>query len=303
MGLSPVVIWQVQCDSLQLTTFSDTTPEFWRERWELYRWVYLGGRFLANLGVTDLEIFNEPDIDECMTGPKWEDHYVIRTKAFQDAYRDAGKRLNLIGPPMSSPKVDTTYAGYALKNKKATFPSGSNQDLNIHEFSYHQYNAPGFGMKSAYARMNLEVKAANAGQSMPIRITEHNCYSVRKADSVSGGDVNNLPATAACLAGQVAGILGGPVWTSVFKLTQTLKRGESGIAKNGLLFADNKVLPCDVGGSTKTAEAYRLILRGTPGGKKLWSLGVLPELEKLGYLRMYAVNDAKVRRKVYIWIF
>lgn len=151
-------------------------------------------------------------------------------------------------------------------------------------------------MRSAYDRVALEMKAD--GKPLPITVSEYNCYadSLAQAQSV---DIMDKASTGACLAGQVASLLGRAYWTSVQKATQTPSAKPSGVVKNGLMWGDSGAGGqgsrgfCDVGGTTKSAEAYRLILRKTPN-KKLYQIVTTPPIKLFNNHSMHMVADLKV---------
>lgn len=243
----------------------------------------------------------EPDLDSCLTAATWVDQLEIRALAVQQAYADAASRsgqalsLTVIAPPMSAPKYDvgtgpTAFGRIAVDNIHAQFP-GSNSPSwwNFKQFSYHQYNTPGYGMRSAYDKMARSVRSGTT--RLPLRITEHNCYSASVADQ-SSQDVMDLPETAACLAGQVIALAGRAPWTSVQKFSQTYSTKGSGVVKNGIMWAELARDGCDIGGSTKSAEAYRLLLQRTPGSNPLYNYTTTPRLSGMSPWTFFTTSSA-----------
>ena len=152
-GYHVLALWHVTCKNLPLSSNSRSSLEYWAERWELYRWFYMGARFLANNLVNDIELYNEPNDDECLDAAGWLDEVRIRSIALQDAYADhrqwSGQSvaLNLIVPPMSAPRLDSGSGGLAfgkmaIDDIHTKFPGleKSGSWWNAKEFSYHQYN-------------------------------------------------------------------------------------------------------------------------------------------------------------------
>lgn len=305
-----LALWHVTCKNLPLSTNSRGAGEYWAERWELYRWFYLGGRFLASNGVSDIELYNEPNDDACLDLEGWLDEVRVRGLALQDAYADhrqwSGESisLNLIVPPMSAPRLDSGNGGLAfgklaIDDVHTKFPGLEKSATwwNAQEFSYHQYNAPGFGMRSAFDNLARTLKSLPNGKAMKMRISEHNAYASSTAEQAAGKDVMDLAATAAVLAGQVAGIAGRVHYSSVNKFSQTYTSGGSAVVKNGVFWADqgndfNSRGHCDIGGSTKAAEAYRLMLKRTPGRKKLLAFTINPVLKGVSNFATYTVSDS-----------
>ena len=153
-NLKALVLWHATCKTLLLTSTDRNDPEYWAQRWELYRWFYLGGRFLASNGVKDIEIYNEPNLDPCMKYTVWDDEVRVRSIAFQDSYKDhsswSGNAIdvNIIVPPMSAPSMDlgegpVGSGRMAVNDVHTKFPGlekSSDSWWNAKEFSYHQYN-------------------------------------------------------------------------------------------------------------------------------------------------------------------
>lgn len=154
-GFKVLALWHVTCKNLPLKSSDRTSPEYWKERWELYRWFYLGGRFFAQNNIQDIELYNEPDNDPCLNDKIWSDEVRVRGLALQDAYLDfnswkggQGSIIpNLICPPMSAPKFDTgtggsAYGRLAVQDIHTLFPelTSDKEYWNSRGFSYHQYN-------------------------------------------------------------------------------------------------------------------------------------------------------------------
>lgn len=56
MKVRILVVWHVTCKNLLLSEMDSSSAEYWRQRWELYRWFYAGGRFLADSKVKNIEL-------------------------------------------------------------------------------------------------------------------------------------------------------------------------------------------------------------------------------------------------------
>lgn len=152
-------------------------------------------------------------------------------------------------------------------------------------------------MRSAYDNLARTLKSLPNGKTMKMRISEHNSYASSTAEQAAGKDVMDYAATAAVLAGQVAGIAGRVHYSSVNKFSQTYTSQGSAVVKNGIFWADqgndyNSRGHCDVGGSTKSAEAYRLMLKRTPGRKKLLAFTTNPVLKPVNNFSTYTVSDS-----------
>lgn len=310
-GIKVLGLWHVTCRNLPLTTSDRASVTYWAERWELYRWFYLGGRFFAGAGVEDIELYNEPNLQDCIPAGVFLDDIRVRSLALQHAFEDHNRRTGnsrravIIGPSISAPRLDygthgLAFGRMAIQDVHTKFPSLENDPSwrNMHEFAYHQYNAPGYGMKSAWDKVVAAVDDAAGPLSVPVRVTEHNAWASRTAaESAPGRDVMDTPSTAAVLAGQVAALVGRADHTSVHKFSQTYADGPAGVAKNGLLWGDlgqdrTKSGMCNLGGTTKSGEAYRLLLQRTPGRRQLMVNSVDPPLKSMSNFSTFTVADS-----------
>lgn len=161
----------------------------------------------------------------------------------------------------------------------------------------------GPGLRSTFDTTSSYILIDNNDTALPAVITEFNCFTAAQAETVThpyfvGKHVMDLPATAACIASQIAGLVlapGGPSLISLHKMVQNLvPSNPSGIGKNGLFYAHVTASPFIITSSTKSAEAYRLILRRaiskqtlkftTADGKKVFNV-------KGGRMSLWGVDD------------
>jgi hypothetical protein len=258
MGIRTMAVWQVDCTALDLHSQDATAPAYWAERWELYRLFYVGGRFMARYGVRDVEIYNEPDLAPCMTPAKWRDHYRIRSMAVQHAYADFSDREggplvrpNMVGPPTAASRWEEALDGVAVGGVHELFPSGTNTSwYNMKAFSYHYYSAAGGAqargaldaLSAAVAAKTAAVRRAARGGggrssapgSMPMYLTECNCYTSRAAEARQE-DIMDQASTGACIADLVAATMSGLSYLSLFKFTQTFtKLTNTRVVRNGV---------------------------------------------------------------------
>jgi len=49
-------LWDFRCRTVGYTTTDATTAAYWGERWETYRLMYIGGRWLAKMGLLNIEL-------------------------------------------------------------------------------------------------------------------------------------------------------------------------------------------------------------------------------------------------------
>ena len=74
-----------------------------------HRWNYVVARFFAKLNLTYIELYNEPDLTNCLTDATFLDEIRVRSLAVQTAYMDYASWLgttyqapNIMMPPMAS---------------------------------------------------------------------------------------------------------------------------------------------------------------------------------------------------------
>ena len=100
---------------------------------------------------------------------------------------------------------------------------------------------------------------------MDIHITEFNCYTFRTAEQLTGMHVMDEPSTSACVAAQIGSLYVRRKITksiSLHKLSQNrVTSVSSKVGKNGILYGDTINPPFYASGSSKSAEAYRMILK------------------------------------------
>lgn len=122
------------------------------------------------------------------------------------------------------------------------------------------------------------------GASLPVYISEFSCFTNNQTSSkiayFNGVHTYDQSQTAACMAAMVSGTVNrdsSPNTLCAFKFVQTLSVGDQTV-KNGLFFGGTKKPPYDVTGSTKSGEAYRLLLKSVPKERhnNFWQLTVNP---------------------------
>ena len=285
-GYDVLALWDIRCSSLDFKSTDPTDPSYWGERWELYRAIYIGGRWFAERNISQIELYNEPDKDpECMNPAKYEDDIRIRSMAFQDAFNDHNSAFGtnyapkLIGGTMAN-YWRPDYPDIMFKNIHTPFP-GTDPDPNftlIQGYSYHKYGTfskkscspmsakcrseATYNMRKAYD--NARARLAGVGYpNMDLIVSEFNCFNAGTADQknhayFTGINVPDLPATAACVAGQIGHMIstpGGPNTINFHRMTQSYASGlPSKISKNGIMFGSVYEAPFFLTATTKAAE-------------------------------------------------
>lgn len=325
-GYDIMVLWDFRCNSFEFRQTDPAFPEYWMERWELYRFNYIGGRWLAERNITHIELYNEPDKDDdCITPAIWEDDVRIRSMALQDAFADHNA---VYGTDMKPRLIAGTLSVYwreafsepLFRLMHTPFP-GNKQNPNFtlfQDYSFHRYGGfssrsctqisptcrseMSYGIRGGYD--NAKAKLASVGYGdMDVIISEFNCFTAAESDNVThayfaGKNVADLPATAACLAGMIGHMIkspGGPPSINIHRLTQSFStQFPSQITKNGIMFGSVYESPFFLTGSTKSAEAYRLIRRRAGRGAPIWEFGSGGEDINRSFMSVWAADDRYV---------
>jgi hypothetical protein len=323
-GYDVMALWDARCNTLDMSTTDPTNPEYWKERWELYRLNYFGGIWFAERDILEIELYNEPDKNPgCMNGEIWVDDVRIRSQALQDAFADYNKRVgkslkpHLIGPA-TTVYWRTTYAGPMFQYMHTPFPDNV-EDLSFtlfHAYSYHKYGSftkricskygngcrseRGSLMRSSYDKAKSSLEKAGYGD-MDIMLTEFNCFTAATSDNIShpffaGVHVADLPSTGACLAGQISHLIknpGGPNSLNIHRLTQSYNRNfPSKLTKNGIMYGSVVEKPFFLTGTTKLGEVFRLLRRRTGRSKEIWKFAAdNVDIDRNSYFSLFAVAD------------
>lgn len=325
-------MWDVRCNSFDLNTTDATNPEYYKERWELYRINYFGGRWFAERKITQIELYNEPDKNPgCMEPAKWEDDVRIRSQALQDAFADHNSVKStdlvprLIGPTLAV-YWRTSYSEPMFRLMHTPFPDNvEDRSFTLfHGYSFHKYgdfspkscdrlsascrNEASSGMRSNYN--NAKQKLAEIGYpDMEVMITEFNCFTAADSDSAThayflGKNVADMPATAACIGSQIAHLIktpGGPSSINVHRLTQSYSpQFPSKITKNGIMFGSVNENPFFLTGTTKSGEVYSLIRRKSGREAPIWEFTCNNRNIVTGRVTIWAVDDFYVSLAMFI---
>jgi hypothetical protein len=273
-GYNIIALFDYRCDNLPFTTSDPADPEYWKERWEEYRLMYIGARWMSKFGVPLVELYNEPDKERntCMDTAKWSDHMRIRSMAIQDGYADFSTYSSTsitaqIWNPATAAAWSTDYAPVTMTSMNVPFP-GSTVDPNwqaAQGYSFHRYGdfsnnptcttfgpqcwpAVGYNIRRFYDVVKTKLAETVTWKSLPVGISEFNCFTAAAADNSSmayftGKMVMDYPSTSVCLAAQVAGFattFDPAAFISVHKFVQNLggisTASKSRIGKNGKIY-------------------------------------------------------------------
>jgi len=288
-GVKVVAVYDLDCIELAFESTDGRDPAYYEERWEQYRLMYLGGLWMAEQGIVDIELYNEPDKDRCIRD---EATYVETMQINSAAFREAAADLGRPVPTLIAPSTATTFS---TKFGSSLFPvmrkrfGDDDDDPGFTLFDAYSYHAYGDGGKCGkLGRVDercvpnghklrtkqdraVDELAAHGAAGMDTHVTEFNCFTFRAAEMLRG-HVFDREETAACVGAQIGSLMvrsNIPTSMSLHKLVQNKVNTDSGVGKNGVLFAQTDEPPFDVGGSTKAFEVYRLILNRVGAGSEI----------------------------------
>lgn len=301
----------------------------WASRWETWQHFYAQAFWMArHYDVERYQVYNEPD--HILNRRLPQEEYIERLKISSDAIQAALEDVNRIYGKALIPRISApvTVAGITLfharpdrdssdrrdsetgwgelvmaHRKEAMFPDVAEDFSNFQVYSYQQYGRDGPSFAEQYSGVRELVKEANDGIPLPIIITEFNVlanYMFRRTE-----DTMHTPARAARLGSILLNLVQEqPDELYVFKFGQTEDSSPNSLRKNGNFWQENFSYPYNTGGSTRGAEAYRLVMRTFQHGRQLmeqpqWS-GAKPELlwssaaydPETGLYHMLVVNEA-----------
>lgn len=286
-----MAVWDWDCTELEFLSTDPAAAEYYRERFEDYRVMYIGGAWMAEHGITDIEIYNEPDKDSCIDRTRWNSSYKIKSQALQDAFADysikSGKEISpYIIAPATAASFPINFSGDILKDIDMKFLAEMPDETwrVFDAYSFHAYGSlpsgctrispscsptNGHKLRTKFdnARDNLNVRGYT---DMDIHISEFNCYTFRTAEQLAGIHVMDEPSTSACVAAQIGSLYVRRKITksiSLHKIAQNrVTSVSSKVGKNGVLYGDTMNPPFYASGSSKSAEAYRMILSRSLNG-------------------------------------
>lgn len=278
--------------------FNDSASRIdWESRWECWQHYYAQAFWLGrNYGVERFQVYNEPDhtINLRLSQQEYLERLKLASDAVQCALEDVnrlyGKRLV---PAITAPVTTSGVTKYHARPDKEgndrrdvetgwgelvmdhrtepMFPDAPDDFANFNVYAYQQYGRNGPSFADQYREIRRLVTEANEGQPLPVWITEFNVlanYQFRKTE-----DTMHTPARAARLGSILVNLINEvPNELYVFKFGQTSygERDEY-TAKNGNYWQENEIEPYNTGGSTRGAEACRLVTRAFHKDRQLLS--------------------------------
>ena len=256
----------------------------WADKWEFWKWHFLSAYWMArHHGVTDFQIWNEPDHIEIGANIR-QDDYIEWLRFGSDAKRAAVRAVNtrykralvarIYGPVITSPRAffarrenadtrdDTTGWGEAVCRSLRTDYAGRTVDYNLVDvFDTHRYN-PDAARYDAEIRQMQEgmAKFSPGGVVLPINYSEQNVESTRGFDQTRH-DLD-LPALFCAQARILATFARRGVYG-----VQAFKYSDVGGKNVGFHRTNEGPTNWDTTGRRRAADVLRLFAKGFSGGR------------------------------------
>ena len=289
-NIDVMAVWDLDCRELPFESVDASSPIYYKERFENYRLMYIGSVWMAEQGITKIELYNEPDKDaDCMDAERWRDDVRIKSDAVQNAFADVmpERQPELIAPATAA-SFSTNYGSEIFNYMHVPFlADGPDENWRLFDsYSYHAYNRvpsgcttisstcmPESGHKMRTKYENAKQKISDRGYAdMDVHISEFNCFTYKTTENLAHMHVMDHPATAACIGSQIASLFVRnliPKSMSLHKIAQNrVTSVDSKVGKNGVLYGHTTGVPFDVSGATKSFEVYRMILSKILPGRR-----------------------------------
>lgn len=261
----------------------------WFGRWTYWRGVYLNAFYVAqHYGVARFQLFNEPDHPN--SKPLTQADYLRRMQLGSDAVQAAVADVNRIfgrslRPQVSAPvsaglmvfnarsgRPDTRDAGTGwgellMRHRHDDFPARSERTWPLfHTYAFQNYGRDPERVTTGLPELRGLIARANGGTPLPIIVSEMNVSTAANFSKTT--DTLDTPAYYAAFGAVAAAYVNAGIdEIYVFRLTQNAYEGAGGVKKNGTHFIRQSDPLKNILGSTKGAEAVRLLMRGFKGGR------------------------------------
>jgi hypothetical protein len=259
-------------DILMQSTTSETRfriddADDWAGKWEAWQFWYAHAFYLArNFDVHRFQMYNEPNhSSKSITRTEWLRLLHLASDAAQAAVADVnrmfGKNLApLIYAPVNSggSSAYDSWGRDAIDDRHVNVFGQTDPGFNLlHRYTYHQYDSTPSGFYSALQTVRGDLSTDMAPEApLPVVLSEFNVHTASTYAS--------LPETAdtrskALRFGHILVNLmkGFARELYAFKFSQT-DNGAGGVKENGLHWVEINEAPYQIGGVTRSGEAYRL---------------------------------------------
>ncbi len=264
------------------------TPD-WCGRWTYWRGVYLNAFYVAeHYGVARFQLFNEPDHPNSQHLPQAD--YLQRLQLGSDAVQAAVADVNRIfgrswrvqvSAPVSAGLMvfnartgrpdardaTTGWGALLMRHRHDDFPARSERSWPLfHTYAFQNYGRDPERVASGLPELRGLIAHGNGGTALPIIVSEMNVSTAANFSKTT--DTLDTPSYYAAFGSIAAAYVNAGIdEIYVFRLTQNAYEGAGGVKKNGTHFIREADPLKNILGSTRGAEAVRLLMRGFKGGR------------------------------------
>jgi hypothetical protein len=285
LGITPLAV--VSRTHRRAPLVRDDGSTNWQEWWSRWSYVYAQVFYLGrHYGIERIQLFNEPDHSSSL--PLSQEEYLALLRAGSDAAQAAiadvnarfGKQLQArISAPVTTgmhfrarpgrPDTRDAEQGWgelAMANRTKHFPGQTDTFAALFQhYGFHTYSRDPVTLGQRFSELRKAVKAANQGSELPFVVTETNVSTA--ANFARTEETLDSPSFYSAAAPILAGYINhGIDEIYVFKLTRTANLDGGEVKKNGTHWVANGAPLESIGGSSRGAEAFRLVMRGFGGG-------------------------------------
>ncbi len=261
---------------------------YYAQIWESYKYHYMLTRWALRHNARRFEIQNEPDLVDkksAKTKTDWIPNYLIRLKTASLAIRNASNDakagdIAILGPTTAhSPEnLDelwmVAYTAILKANKEHLLDGTSNPKWrNFTTLTYHKYSKPGIAYKNLALNI-LEAVKKISGETYPLAITEFNSHTNGEWDKIKTTSADTIE-EAVKFAEQAtfqSQLLTDITAFSMASYANAVDFPMSQVQKNGIHWIDTNDPNHNIGGVTRSAEAYRLFAKATAGALPVYDI-------------------------------
>ena len=257
------------------TSVFTNVPGSYADTWELWHRYYEAAFYVAqHYDITRWQMFNEPDLNGETTSD-----YLGRLKYASDAIQSAIADVNTIygknlvsrihAPVVTGGPSYSSWGSTLVSNRHKNFLGVTDTNFWLFQnYDYHRYgaSASGFGSDVAGLRSSLN-SAIPEWKPFPICVSEFDVNDNANTASTTTMDATSTAADFGSIVVNLAANFADELYC--FKFSQTTNSSSPPVTKNALHWVDNTGPPYNVGGITRSGEAYRLFNKAFAPGRAL----------------------------------
>ena len=295
----------VNSKAMDLSSQDDAKASYWADLWEYYKYMYSFTRWSVDHGVVDVEMQNEPDHFFDKNYAKYRAMFMVAGLAMNHAKSDTKATLNIVGPVVAGMIHYNPFSAALMHDFTTGFAGiAGTSSGSFDVYSYHRYDATGPDHAGIATTIAGNVNAS-AKKTLPLYVTEMNAHTAAVWDTLKTN--TDTPAEASRLASQLTNLVDKVDGIAVFSFGDRASTvPHSGINKNGLHTLAHSGSPYNVGGASRSAEAYRLYLQAFSSDMKLYDMlgSTAPSNHPVmgssdaDHYYVYAVNDTNQASKI-----